>query len=148
MMGRQEDRLKLARQFGATDFVKSRGDQAVEEVQSLTGGGAESVLECVGTEESMKTAIGIARPGGAVGYVGVPVGSSTGVDLGRLFRQNIRLVGGVAPVRAYIPELLADVLAGKLDPSPVLDMTVDLAGVPEGYAAMDGRRATKVMVRP
>jgi threonine dehydrogenase-like Zn-dependent dehydrogenase len=148
MLGRQEERLKLARRFGAADFVKSRGDEAVQEVQSLTGGGAESVLECVGTEESMKTAIGIARPGGAVGYVGVPIGSSAGVDLGRLFRQNIRLVGGVAPVRAYIPELLADVLAGKLDPSPVLDMTVDLAGVPGGYAAMDGRRATKVMVRP
>ena len=79
--------------------------------------------------------------------VGVPHGSATGVDLQRLFRQNIRLVGGVAPVRAYIPELLADVLAGKLDPSPDLDLTVDLAGVPEGYAAMDGRQATKVMVR-
>lgn len=148
MLGRHEGRLKLARQFGATDFVTCRGDEAVQETQSLTGGGAESVLECVGTEESMKTAIGIDRPGGAVGYVGVPVGSSAGVDLGRLFRQNIRLVGGVAPVRAYIPELRADVLAGRLDPSPVLDLTVDLAGVPEGYAAMEGRRATKVMVRP
>ena len=147
MLGRHEGRLKLARQFGATDFVTSRGDDAVQEVQALTGGGAEAVLECVGSEESMKTAIGIARPGGAVGYVGVPHGSAVGVDLQRLFRQNIRLVGGVAPVRAYIPELLADVLAGKLDPSPVLDLTVDLAGVPEGYAAMDGRRATKVMVR-
>ena len=147
LLGRHEGRLKLARQFGATDFVTSRGDDAVQEVQSLTGGGAEAVLECVGSEESMKTAIGIARPGGAVGYVGVPHGSAAGVDLQRLFRQNIRLVGGVAPVRAYIAELLADVLAGKLDPSPVLDLTVDLAGVPEGYAAMDGRRATKVMVR-
>ena len=147
MLGRHEGRLKLARQFGATDFVTSRGDDAVQEVQALTSGGAEAVLECVGSEESMKTAIGIARPGGAVGYVGVPHGSSAGVDLQRLFRQNIRLVGGVAPVRAYIPELLADVLASKLDPSPVLDLTVDLAGVPEGYAAMDGRRATKVMVR-
>ena len=146
MLGRHGGRLDLARRFGATDFVTSRGDDAVQEVQSLTRGGAEAVLECVGSEESMKTAIGIARPGGAVGYVGVPHGSA-GIDLQRLFRQNIRLSGGVAPVRAYIPELLADVLAGKLDPSPVLDLTVDLAGVPEGYAAMDGRRATKVMVR-
>jgi threonine dehydrogenase-like Zn-dependent dehydrogenase len=147
VLGRHEGRLKLARHFGATDFVTSRGDEAVQETQSLTGGGAESVLECVGTEQAMKTAIGIARPGGAVGYVGVPIGSSAGVDLERLFRHNIRLIGGVAPVRAYIPELLADVLAGKLDPAPVLDLTVDLDGVPEGYAAMDGRRATKVMVR-
>ena len=147
MLGRHEGRLRLARQFGATDFVTSRGDAAVQEAQALTGGGAEAVLECVGSEEAMKTAIGIARPGGAVGYVGVPHGSAAGVDLQRLFRQNIRLVGGVAPVRAYIPELLADVLAGKLDPSPVLDRTVDLAGVPDGYAAMDGRQATKVMVR-
>jgi threonine dehydrogenase-like Zn-dependent dehydrogenase len=147
LLGRNEARLKLARQFGATDFVTTRGEDAVLETQSLTAGGAQSVLECVGTEEAMKTAIGVARPGGAVGYVGVPVGSAAGVDLARLFRQNIRLVGGVAPVRAYIPELLADVLAGRLDPSPVLDLTVDLAGVPAGYAAMDARRATKVMVR-
>ena len=146
MLGRHEGRLDLARRFGATDFVKGRGDDAVQEVQSLTKGGAECVLECVGSEESMRTAIGIARTGGAVGYVGVPHGGA-GIDLQRLFRQNIRLAGGVAPVRAYIPELLADVLAGRLDPSPVLDLTVDLAGVPEGYAAMDGRRATKVMVR-
>ena len=146
MLGRHEGRLELARRFGATDFVRGRGDDAVQEVQSLTKGGAEAVLECVGSEESMRTAIGIARPGGAVGYVGVPHGVA-GVDLHRLFRQNIKLIGGVAPVRAYIPELLADVLAGRLDPSPVLDLTVDLAGVPEGYAAMDGRRATKVMVR-
>jgi threonine dehydrogenase-like Zn-dependent dehydrogenase len=147
LLGKNEDRLKLAKAFGATDFVKSRGEDAVKEVQALTKGGAESVLECVGTEDAMKTAIGAARPGGVVGYVGVPVGGGAGVDLGRMFRQNIRLAGGVAPVRAYIPELLADVLAGKLDPSPVLDMTVDLAGVPAGYAAMDQRKATKVMVR-
>ena len=90
----------MARQFGATDFVTSRGDAAVQEVQSLTGGGAEAVLECVGSEESMKTAIGIARPSGAVGYVGVPHGSAAGVDLQRLFRQNIRLAGGVDGRRA------------------------------------------------
>lgn len=139
MLGRHEGRLKLSRQFGATDFVKSRGDGAIQEVQSLTGGVAESVLECVGTEESMKTAIGVARPGGAVGYVGVSAGSA-GVDLGRLFRQNIRLVGGVAPVRAYIPELLADVLAGKLDPSPVLDLTMDLPAFPKATLRWIGGR--------
>lgn len=114
----------------------------------MTQGGAESVLECVGTESSMATAIGIARPGGAIGYVGVPHSSDHNFNLGRLFRQNITLRGGVAPVRAYIPELLADTVAGKLDASAVLDLTVDLGGVPQGCAAMDGRKAIKVMVRP
>lgn len=146
LLGRHQARLDIARQFGVTDVVTSRDEQAIAEVLELTGGGAESVLECVGSEASMATAIGIARPGGAVGFVGVPHGSGT-VNLARMFRQNIALHGGVAPARAYIPELLADVLAGKLDPSPVLDRTVDLDGVPAGYAAMDNREATKVMVK-
>ena len=89
----------------------------------------------------------VARPGGAVGFVGVPHGAEP-IDLGRLFRHNIALRGGVAPVRAYLPELLADVVSGKLDPSPVLDQEVALDGVPEGYAAMDAREAIKVMVTP
>ena len=146
MLGRHEGRLAIARRFGATDVVSERGEEAIEKVREMTGGGASSVLECVGMKESMDTAIGAARPGGTVGFVGVPNGGGA-IDLGRMFRHNIALRGGVAPVRAYIPELLADVLAGKIDPSPVLDLEVDLDGVPEGYAAMDGRRAIKAMVR-
>lgn len=147
LLGRHEPRIKIARQFGATDVVSSRNEAAIEEVQSLTKGGAIAVLECVGTESSMQTAIGIARPGGAIGYVGVPHGSET-INLGRMFMSNIALRGGVAPARSYIPELLSDVIAEKIDPSPVLDVTVDLDRVPEGYAAMNDRKAIKVMVRP
>ena len=147
MLGRHEKRLEIARRFGATDVVTSRGEEAINAVQEMTQGGAECVLECVGNEASMATAIGIARPGGAIGFVGVPHGSET-INLGRMFMSNIALRGGVAPARTYIPELLDDVVAGKIDPSPVLDLSVDLNGVPSGYAAMDGREAIKVMVRP
>ncbi len=147
MLGRHERRLQIARQFGATDAVTSRGDEAINAVLEMTQGGAESVLECVGSSSSMASAIAIARPGGAIGFVGVPHGSET-INLPRLFMSNIALRGGVAPARAYIPELLADVVAGKIDPSPVLDLTVELDGVPGGYAAMDSREAIKVMVRP
>lgn len=148
ILGRHDKRLEIARRFGATDVVKSRDQQAVDELIEMTKGGAESVLECVGAQSSMDTAVGIVRPGGAIGYVGVPHGSSEAIDLQRMFFSNITLSGGVAPARAYIPELLNDVVAGTLDPSPVLDLTVDLSGVPSGYAAMDGREAIKVMVRP
>jgi threonine dehydrogenase-like Zn-dependent dehydrogenase len=144
-LGHHDDRLEIARSFGATDLVGARGDEAVALVLDATGGGAESVLECVGAQSSMDLAIGIARPGGRVGYVGVPAQVSS-VDIRRMFSNNIALHGGVAPARAYIPELLADVAAGTLDPSPVLDLTVGLDGVPDGYAAMDGRTATKVLV--
>ena len=95
----------------------------------------------------MDTAISITRPGGTVGFVGVPNGSTEGFKLGGLFRNNISLKGGVAPVRSYIPQLLKATLAGEIDASPVLDLTVDLDGVPKGYAAMDDRSAMKVMVR-
>ncbi len=147
LLGRHEKRLEIARHFGATDVVTSRDQQAIDEVIEMTKGGARSVLECVGNESSMKTAIGIARPGGHIGYVGVPHGSET-INLGRMFFSNIGLGGGVAPAHNYIPELLDDVMAGKIDPSPVLDVTVDLDGVPSGYKAMDNREAIKVMVRP
>lgn len=146
ILGRHEKRLKIARRFGATDAVTSRDEQAVGEVMEMTFGGVESVLECVGTEQSMDTAIKITRPGGGIGYVGVPHGSET-INLGHMFMSNIALRGGVAPARAYIPELLADVVAGKLDASDVLDVTVDLNGVPSGYLAMDNREAIKVMVQ-
>jgi len=147
ILGHRENRVALARRFGATDAVTSRDEDAVSEVVEMTGGGAPCVLECVGAKSAMDTAIGVARPGGTVGYVGVPHGSEE-LNFRRMFGENIGVRGGVAPVRAYIPELLEDVLAGRLDPSPVLDLTVDLDGVPEGYKAMDEREAIKVMVRP
>jgi threonine dehydrogenase-like Zn-dependent dehydrogenase len=145
-MGHHDDRLQLARDFGATDVVTERGEEAMAKVKEMTGGGAHSVLECVGNQVSMDTAAGIARPGGTIGYVGVPA-EVKAVNLRHLFSNNIALRGGVAPVRAYIPELLDDVVAGKLDPSPVLDLTVGLDGVPDGYKAMDERTATKVMIK-
>jgi threonine dehydrogenase-like Zn-dependent dehydrogenase len=146
VLGRNENRLAIARKFGATDIVTSRDDEAIQSVQELTKGGVDSVLECVGTESSMQTAIGIARPGGGIGFVGIPHGSET-INLGRMFLSNIGLRGGVTPARAYIPELLNDVLAGIIDPSPVLDTIVDLDGVPAGYQAMSDRSAIKVMIK-
>ena len=118
-------------------------------VRELTGGhGAHAVIEAVGTEQSMRTAMAVTRDGGAVGYVGVPHGSGTGLDLSDMFARNVSLRGGVAPVRSYIPELLPDILDGTVDPSPVFDLTVGLDGVPGGYKAMDERVALKVLVRP
>ncbi|MFD7297460.1 zinc-dependent alcohol dehydrogenase family protein [Streptomyces sp. NPDC059897] len=146
-LGRHQVRTDIARRFGATDVVAERGDAAVAAVRELTGGqGAHAVIEAVGTEQSMNTAVRITRDGGAIGFVGVPHGSGTGVDLRVMFDHNIALRGGVAPVRTYIPDLLPDVLDGTIDPSPVFDMTVDIEGVPGGYEAMDERAALKVMV--
>lgn len=146
-LGRHETRTDIARRFGATDVVAERGDAAVGAVRALTRGqGAHAVVEAVGTEQSMSTAVNITRDGGAIGFVGVPHGSGTGLDLSVMFDRNIALRGGVAPVRAYIPELLPDVLDGTIDPSPVFDLTVGLDGVPDGYKAMDERTALKVMV--
>ncbi|MGW3631123.1 zinc-dependent alcohol dehydrogenase family protein [Streptomyces sp. NPDC005122] len=146
-LGRHQVRTDIAREFGATDVVADRGEAAVEAVKELTGGlGAQAVLEAVGTEESMRTAISIARDGGAVGYVGVPHGGSAGIDIGQMFDRNITLAGGVAPARAYIPELLPDVLSGAIDPGLVFDRTVGLDGVPDGYRAMDDRSALKVRI--
>ncbi|HEX6554352.1 MAG TPA: zinc-binding dehydrogenase [Ktedonobacteraceae bacterium] len=147
VLGHQPQRLALARQFGATDVITSRGEQAVPQVIEMTQGGADAVLECVGTEETINMAVNMTRPGGMVGFVGAPHGSGQ-IPLGRMFSYNIGVRGGLAPARAYLPELLADVLAGRLDPSPVLDMTVNLAEVASGYVAMDQRQAIKVMVRP
>ncbi|MEE1737488.1 zinc-dependent alcohol dehydrogenase family protein [Streptomyces sp. BE147] len=148
-LGRHPARTDIARAFGATDVVAERGEAALAAVHELTGGeGAHCVIEAVGTEQSMRTAIGVVRDGGSIGYVGVPHGSATGVDLGVMFGRNIALRGGVAPVRAYIPELLPDVLDGTIDPSPVFDMTVGLDDVPAGYKAMDTRTALKVLIKP
>lgn len=147
-VGHHAGRLEKARTFGATDLVDSGAEGAVERVRELTRGGARHVLECVGTTSAMDLAIRVTRPGGTVGYVGVPHGpAEDGIDIMRLFFGNLTLRGGPAPVRAYMPELMEDILAGTLDPSPVFDMTVDLDGVPGGYAAMDERRALKVLVK-
>jgi threonine dehydrogenase-like Zn-dependent dehydrogenase len=148
IMGRHPDRIALAREFGATDVVSERGEAAVERVRELTGGeGVHSVLECVGHGESMETAIGIARPGGAVGRVGVPQHTEM-PGSGPAFFGNVTVGGGPAPVRAYIDELLPDVLDGRIEPGRVFDRTVDLDGVPDGYRAMNDRESIKVMVKP
>jgi alcohol dehydrogenase len=147
-LGHHEERLEIAEEFGATDVVTARGEAAIEEVVEMTGGGVNHVLEAVGATSAMETAVGIARPGGTVGYVGVPHGMGDGLDLGAFFSKNVTLSGGVAPVRAYAEELMADVLQGTLDPSPVFTKTVDLDDVPEGYRAMDDREAVKVLVKP
>src|SRR5438034_5259142 len=148
LLGRPADRIALAREFGATDIVSERGDEAVERVHELTGGfGVHSVLECVGLDQSMDTAIKIARPGGAVGRVGVPQHESMPASE-PAFYNNITVRGGPAPVRAYIDELLPDVLERKIQPGRVLDRTVGLDGVPDGYRAMNERKAIKVMVKP
>jgi threonine dehydrogenase-like Zn-dependent dehydrogenase len=148
ILGRHTDRTDLARELGATDVVPERGAEGVERVRELTDGfGAHSVLECVGLEQSTQTAIEIARPGGAVGRVGVPQGDP--MPGGQTsFYGNVTIGGGPAPVRAYIEELLPDILDGTIEPGRVFDRTVDLDGVPDGYRAMDERESLKVMVEP
>ena len=148
ILGRHPDRIALARAFGATDVVSERGEEAIERVRGLTGGaGAHAVLECVGTDAAMVTAIGIARPGGAVGRVGVPhYPGIPAVD--PAFYNNITIGGGPAPVRAYIEELLPDILEGLIEPGRVFDRVVGLDGVPDGYRAMNDRQSIKVMVKP
>jgi threonine dehydrogenase-like Zn-dependent dehydrogenase len=146
-MSRHESRQRLAREFGATDIVKERGDDAVARVKQLTDGiGADSVLECVGTQESIMQAIRSTRPGGYIGYVGVP----HGVELNgqELFFAHVRLHGGPAPVRRYLPELIDLVWNGKINPGKVFDLTLPLEKVAEGYRAMDERRAIKALLRP
>jgi hypothetical protein len=148
VLGRHPDRIALARDFGATDVVSERGDAAVARVRELTGGhGAHSVLECVGSEQAMVTAMAIARPGGAVGRVGVPHYDATPASQ-PAFYSNVTVSGGPAPVRAYIAELLPDILEGRIQPGRVFDRVVGLDGVPEGYRAMNERKALKVMVKP
>ena len=148
-VGHHADRLEQAAAFGATDTVDGSGDtDAAERVRELTDGGVDHVLECVGAASAMETATGICRPGGTVGYVGVPHGMDEGLNLFDFFGDNVTLAGGVAPVRAYADELLADVVGGTLDPAPVFTETVDLDGVPEGYEMMANREALKVLVKP
>ena len=146
LLGRHPDRIALAREFGATDIVSERGEEAMARVRELTGGlGAHSVLECVGHTESVVTALGIARAGGAVGRVGVPQQESMPAYVPAFF-SNITIAGGPAPVRAYIEELMPDILEGRINPGLVFDRTTNLDGVPDGYRAMDQREAIKVMI--
>ncbi|MFB6196437.1 MAG: zinc-dependent alcohol dehydrogenase family protein [Haloplanus sp.] len=149
-VGHHADRLELATEFGATETVLGpEHDDVGEYLRDLTDGGAEHVLECVGAASSMETAVSAARPGGTVGYVGVPHGvSDGGMPMFDFFGDNVTLRGGVAPVRAYADELLADVLGGTLDPAPIFTKTVTLEHIAEGYRAMDEREALKVLVKP
>ena len=148
LLGRHPDRIALAREFGATDVVSERGEEAFERVRELTDSfGVHSVLECVGLEQSTLTAIAIARPGGAVGRVGVPQDETMSASL-PAFYNNVSVGGGPAPVRAYVEELLPDILEGRIEPGRVFDRVVGLEGVPEGYSAMNEREAIKVMVQP
>lgn len=146
LLGRHPSRIALAKEFGATEVVSERGDEAVERVRELTGGfGAHSVLECVGPEQSMRTALSIARPGGAVGRVGLPQEDSIPAALLTFF-NNVTISGGPAPARAYIEELLPDVLEGRIKPGRVFDRVVRLEETPDGYRAMNDREAIKVMI--
>jgi threonine dehydrogenase-like Zn-dependent dehydrogenase len=146
-MSRNEARQKVARTFGATHVIAERGEAGEAAVFELTDGvGADAVLECVGTGESMTTAITVARPGSTVGYVGVPHGIDLPVRA--MFSRNVGVAGGVAPVRQYLPALRDDVLAGTINPGLVFDLELPLEQVAEGYAAMDERRAIKALLRP
>lgn len=146
-MSRHAQRQKLAREFGATDIIAERGDEGVMRVKDLTKGiGADSVLECVGTQESMMQSIRCTRPGGAIGFVGVPHGVT--LDGAGLFFSHVHLHGGPAPVRRYLPKLIELVLSRKIEPGKVFDLTLPLDQVAEGYRAMDERRAIKTLLRP
>jgi threonine dehydrogenase-like Zn-dependent dehydrogenase len=144
-MSRHPARQKLAREFGATDVISERGEAGIARIKELTRGvGADAVLECVGTQESMQQAIGAARPGGYVSYVGVPHGVS--LDGQNLFFRHVRLHGGPAPVRRYLPLLIELIWQRALEPGKVFDLTLPLAEVAEGYRAMDERRAIKTLL--
>jgi hypothetical protein len=147
-MSRHPRRQELAREFGATHIVEERGEEGIEAVRALTDGiGADRVLECVGTKESMDQALKSTRPGGKVGFVGVPNGGPE-LPIRQMFSRNVGVNGGVAPVRGYIEELLPDVRAGVIQPGRVFDLELPLTDAAEAYAAMDERRAVKVLLRP
>jgi threonine dehydrogenase-like Zn-dependent dehydrogenase len=148
MISHHAGRTDIARRFGATDVILARGAAVVEQALELTHGrGFAGVVEAVGTAESMTTAMSVAEAGGSIGFVGVPHGSEHGIMLRTMFERNLTLRGGITPARAYIPQLLPDVLSGALDPAPVFDLTVALDDTPEGYAAMHERRALKTLIR-
>jgi len=146
-MSRHEPRQAIARAFGATDIVAQRGREGAEAIKDLTDGvGADAVLECVGTDDAMKQAFTVARPGSTVGFVGAPHGVELPVR--RMFVKNIGLAGGMAPVRRYLPELLELVTTGAVQPGLVFDTVLPLDEVAAGYRAMDERTAVKVLLQP
>jgi hypothetical protein len=144
LLGNNPDRVALGQELGATDVVRERGEEAVERVRELTQYGAHSVLECVGLEQAVETALAIARPGGAIGRVGVPEHDTT--PTGVAFWKNASMGGGPAPVRAYIEELLPDVLEGRIEPGRVFDRTGSIEDVPDGYRAMNERDVLKFQI--
>jgi threonine dehydrogenase-like Zn-dependent dehydrogenase len=147
-MSRHADRQAVARAFGATDIIEERGAEGIAALRTLLDGDlADAALECVGTKESMEQALGAVRGGGRVGFVGVPAGGPE-LDIRELFDRNITVGGGMAPARTYIPQLLPEVLSGAIEPGKVFDLELPLAEVAEAYAAMDERRAIKVLLRP
>jgi threonine dehydrogenase-like Zn-dependent dehydrogenase len=149
LMGRHRARTDLGRQLGATDVVAARGDEGIAAVRDLTGGhGSHAVLEAVGHLPAYEQAVGVVRPGGVISRVGVPQYEVAPIGMGSLFRPNVRLAGGPAPVRAYIDELMPPILSGDVEPGMVFDATTDLDGVPAGYRDMDERRSLKVLVNP
>jgi threonine dehydrogenase-like Zn-dependent dehydrogenase len=146
LLGSHSDRTAIGKDFGATDIVSERGDEAIERVRQLSDGlGVDCALECVGLEQSTLTALKVVRPGGTVGRVGVPQEDAV-PDALEVFMDNVTIAGGPAPARAYIEELLPDVLEGTIEPGRVFDRTTDLDGVPDGYRAMNEREALKVMI--
>lgn len=146
-MSRHATRQKLAREFGATDIVIERGEEGIARIKELTKGiGADSTLECVGTQEAMQQAIQVTRPGGSVSYVGLPHGVE--LDAGQLFMSHVHLHGGPAPVRRYLPELIDLIVSEKIQPGKVFDLEVPMEQVAKGYAAMDDRSAIKALLRP
>ena len=146
-MSRHKSRQKVALEFGATDIVTERGDKGVAQIKALTNGiGVDALLECVGTQESMMQAIQSTRPGGSIGYVGVPHGVE--LDGEQLFFAHVHLHGGPAPVRGFLPDLIDLVWNRKINPGKVFDLTLPLDQVAEGYRAMDERRAIKTLLRP
>ncbi|WP_369251230.1 zinc-dependent alcohol dehydrogenase family protein [Streptomyces sp. R41] len=148
LMGRHKDRTDLGRDFGATDIVAERGAEGIERVRELTGGdGTHTVLECVGTLPALETGLGVVRAGGTISRVGAPQYGEVPLGFPE-FMKNVTLTGGVAPARAYIEELLPDVLEGRIEPGRVFDRTVGLDGVPDGYRTMADREALKVLVQP
>lgn len=146
LLGSNPERTALGKEFGATDIVPERGDEAIEHVRKLTQHGAHSVLECVGLQQAIETALAIARPGGAIGRVGVPEQNTTPTAVA--FWKNASIAGGPAPVRAYIDELLPDVLEGRIEPGRVFDRTGSIQDVPEGYRAMNDREVLKFQIKP
>ena len=148
LMGRHDERTSLGREFGATDIVAERGQEGVDNVLELTrGDGTHAVLECVGTKQSLDTAVGVVRSGGAISRMGVPQYEEGPMGMDTIYR-NITFTGGAAPARAYIEELLPDILDGTVEPGRVFDRTIDLAEVPDGYRDMADRRALKVLIHP